>query len=474
MNYDKYQKNIIKVLIVFGAAFLLIIGYLSFFDIMYGKNIASSPYNKRNRDKEDEVLRGSILDRNLEVIVDSRRLEDKSQQRIYKKGYEEAYAPVIGYYSRKYGTSGLEQAYTGELLDADTLNPFRVIRDVMTKADRRGNSLMLTIDSKLQKAAYEALGNYRGSVVAMDPKTGEVLAMVSKPVFNPASIDEDFEKLSKQHEEGPFLNRAIQPGLYPPGSTFKIIVAGAALENIDGIENKIYEDRGKLKIGNYTLANYGNKAYGNLDMHGALVVSSNVVFGQIGMDLGVDKLKEGAEKFYFNRDIPFELPTAKSNFPSLDPERQDSLAQSAIGQHDVRVTPLHMAMAASAIANDGVMMKPFVVKSIMDPYGGSVRNTSPQVLENSISKETADIVTDMMIDVVEKGTGTKAKISGISIAGKTGTAEVGKDKPAHSWFVAFAPAEDPKIAISVIVEGGGTGGSKAALIAREIIGMYLK
>jgi len=140
----------------------------------------------------------------------------------------------------------------------------------------------------------------------------------------------------------------------------------------------------------------------------------------------------------------------------------------------VRVTPLHMAMAASAIANDGVMMKPFVVKSIMDPYGGSVRNTSPQVLENSISKETADIVTDMMIDVVEKGTGTKAKISGISIAGKTGTAEVGKDKPAHSWFVAFAPAEDPKIAISVIVEGGGTGGSKAALIAREIIGMYLK
>lgn len=473
MNDEKLRKNIIKVLIFFCTIFLVIIVYLSYFEVKYGEKLVADPNNRRNKDKEYEVLRGSIYDRAGSLIADSVRQEDGTPKRVYRKGYEMAMAPVLGYYSIKYGTSGLEKAYTKDLLDAGTLNPFKLVQDLMAGGERKGNSLVLTIDAELQKAAYDALGNNRGAVIAMDPKTGEILCMVSKPTFNPVTIDIEWENLSKQQDRGVFLNRAVQPGLYPPGSTFKIIVASEALESIEGIESKIFQDNGTLKIDNYVLTNFNGEKHGNINIHDALVVSSNVVFGQIGMELGVDRLREGAEKFLFNSNIDFDLAVAQSRFPSLDPSRRDSLAQSAIGQHDVTVTPLQMLLAASAIANDGVMMKPYLVKSITDPYGWNISTTAQQEMARPISKETADRITDMMIDVVNKGTGKNARIPGLNVAGKTGTAEVGEGQSPHSWFVAFAPADDPQIAISIIVENGETGGGKAASISKNLIKSYL-
>lgn len=473
MNDEKLRKSIIKVLIVFSAAFLLLIGYLSFFEIKYGEKLVSDPYNRRNRDREYEILRGSIYDRDRKPIADSLRQEDGTQKRLYRKGYEMAYAPVLGYYSTKYGASGLEKTYTGELLDSGMLNPFKLVRDIMTSAERRGNGLVLTIDSDLQKAAYDALGNNRGAIAAMNPKTGEILCMVSKPTFNPVNIDKDWETLSKKDEEGVFLNRAVQPGLYPPGSTFKIIVASEALENIKDIQSRVFSDNGTLKINNYTLSNFNDESFGSLNLHDALVVSSNVVFGQVGMELGVDRLKKGAEDFYFNKSIDFDLTVAQSQFPAIDKDRKDSLAQSAIGQYEVMVTPLQMMLAASTIANGGVMMKPFIVKSVCDSYGWDVKSTMPEVLAQPIKRETADIVKDMMVDVVRNGTGKRAQIQGIDVAGKTGTAEVGENKAPHSWFVAFAPADNPQIAIAIIVENGETGGGKAAAISRDLLKMYI-
>lgn len=473
MENEKFKKNIIKMLVVFSAAFFMLVGYLSYFEIRHGESIVESPYNKRNKDMENEILRGGIYDRSGAVIVDSKRQDDNTQKRVYMEGYEQPYAPIVGYYSSQYGMAGLERYGSKDLLDAGILNPFRLIADIVTKADRKGNNLVLTTDSGLQKAAYEGLGNYKGAVVAMDPKTGEVLAMVSKPTFNPATIDKDWEKLSKQDEQGPFINRAIQPGIYPPGSTFKIIVASWALENIKDIENKKYTDNGTLKIGNYVLSNYKNAAHGAINLNDALKVSSNVVFGQVGMELGADRLKSGAEAFGFNKNIDFELPVAVSQFPSIDEGRKDSLAQSSIGQYEVMTTPLQMALAASAIANGGTMMKPYIVKSVTDPYGRTVRNTKPEVMAQPIKKETAQKVTAMMVNVVKSGTGKNARISGIDVAGKTGTAEVGEDVPSHSWFVAFAPADDPKIAVSVIVENGENSSGRAMAIAKGIISKYL-
>lgn len=474
MRDEKLRRNIIRILIVFSIAFLLLVGYLSYFVIKYGENITASPYNRRNRDKENEVLRGDIYDRDKTLIVGSARLEDNTQKRVYKKGYEQPYAPIVGYYSRKYGMSGLEQVYTKEFLDDNMLNPFKLVRDIITSGDRKGNSLVLTVDSSLQKTAYEALGANKGAVAAMDPKTGEILCMVSKPVFNPATIDKDWESLSKQYDKGPFLNRAIQPGLYPPGSTFKIIVAGEAIENIKDAEKKSYDCTGDLEIGKYKLSDFGNERHGRINLHEALVHSCNITFGKVGMELGIDRLKSGAEDFYFNKRIDFELPVAVSQFPNLDKSRKDSLAQSSIGQHQVTVTPLQMLLAASAMANKGTIMKPYLVASIIDSYGGIVYKRNPEVLSQPVKEDTADKVTNMMIDVVKRGTGKNARISGVEVAGKTGTAEVGENIPPHSWFVAFAPADDPKIAISVIVENGETGGGKAAAVAREIIKEYLK
>lgn len=475
MPDQRIRKNIIRILIVFSAAFLLLIGYLSYFEVRYGESIASSPYNKRLKDRENEVLRGSIYDRNMKVVASSKRQDDGTQKRIYSDGYGMPYAAIIGYYSSKYGTSGLEQKYANQLLDADAINPLKVIKDLITNAESKGNNLQLTTDSSLMKAAYDALGDNRGAAVVLNPKTGEVLAMVSKPVFNPSTIDKDWPQLVKQSGDGPFINRATQPKLYPPGSTFKVIVASEAIEHIENAETKQYGCNGNLKIGNYTLSDYGRERHGKLNMAKALTVSCNVTFGQIGMELGYDTLKKGAEDFMFNKSADyFDLPVNESTFPEIDPGREDSLAQSAIGQYQVTVTPLEMALVASAIANGGTMMKPYLVKSITDSYGYAVSTTKPKVLAQPIKAETADKVRDMMVDVVKKGTGKSARINGIEVAGKTGTAEVGEKVLPHSWFICFAPAKDPTIAVSVIIENGETGGGKAAAAAKKILEAYLK
>lgn len=475
MTDDRLRKNIIRVLIVFSLSFLLLVGYLSYFEVQDGERMVVNQYNMRNKDKENEVLRGSMLDREMNVIVDSQRLDDNTQKRIYKEGYEMAYAPVVGY-TGKHGKSGLEQQYNGELLNASLLNPFKFIRDVVTRADRKGNSLVLTIDSSLQKAAYDALKGFKGAVVAMDPKTGEILCMVSRPVFNPETIDKDWESIVDEHEEGYLINRAIAPGLYPPGSIFKVLVASEAIENIPGIESKTYVCDGSLEFGStYSLNDFDNERHGNIKLYDALVHSCNVTFGQVGMDVGAEALKRGAGDFYFDKTIPIDLPgAAKSKFPDMNDSQKASIAQSAIGQYEVTVTPLQMLLVASAIANDGVIMKPHIVRSVADSYGVNLKVTDPEILARPIKKDTAQKVREMMVDVVRKGTGKRAAVEGIVVAGKTGTAETGGGRDPHSWFIAFAPAGDAKIVLAVIVEEGGTGGGKAAAITGKLIKEYLK
>lgn len=475
MDDKKLKKSIIKILIVFSSAFMLLIGYISYFEICQGQSIVSRPDNKRLKDKENQVLRGTIYDRNMTVIAQSKRLSDNTQERVYHEGYGQPYAAILGYCSNKYGSSGLEAKYASTLMDSNMANPLKVFKDMLSGAEVKGNNLVLTTDSDLTKTAYDALGNYRGAVVALNPSTGEVLAMVSKPVFNPGTIDEDWNTLIKENEEGPFINRATQPRMYPPGSIFKVIVASEALKHIPDIESRIFYCSGKLKIGNYTLSDYGNERHGNIDIHDALVHSCNITFGQIGMLLGADTLKSGAEDFMFNKPVDyFDLPVNESVFPTISPGRNDSLAQSSIGQYKVTVTPFEMALVASTIANGGTMMKPYLVNSVTDSYGDVISTTKPSVLANPIDPEIAEKVKEMMVDVVKRGTGGNCRIAGIEVAGKTGTAEVGKNVQAHSWFIAFAPADNPKIAVAVIVENEETIKEKAASVAKQVIEEYLK
>ena len=338
--------------------------------------------------------------------------------------------------------------------------------------------LRTTLDSKLQKVAFKALKGKRGAVVALNPKTGEILAMVSMPSYDPNNLEEDWKGILA-NKDLPLINRAVS-GLYPPGSIFKTITAISALENIPGVYNKQFVDNGKLVFNqSSSLENYKGEVLGNLDFRSAYLHSSNVVFGSLGIDVGNDALKETAEKFYFNKDTPASgLTIENSIFPTYKSNEKGNIAQSAIGQAGVLASPMEMALVASTVANEGIMMQPMLVKEILSSKGKSLKNIEPKALGETISVENAKTMKDLMKDVVAEGTGKSAAVPGITVCGKTGTADhkgdAGKQVGPHSWFIGFAPYENPTIAIAVIVEEGGIGGGVAAQITRDMISAYLK
>ena len=328
----------------------------------------------------------------------------------------------------------------------------------------------------MQKLAYELLGERNGAVVALVPKTGEVLALVSKPDFdtNEEIMGKNWKSMVES-QQAPFLPRATQ-GLYAPGSTFKIVTSAAAIEN--GLDSIKFNDKGVVTIDGKKISNSKGKANGEIDLKAAFEVSSNVVFAQLGVKLGQEKLIEMAQRVCFGSDIPFDIPVSKSLFPYQQMEQND-MAAIAIGQGKLMVSPLHMAMITSGVANDGVIMKPYLVNSVVSSEGKRIKTAKPDTYRKIMDKTVANKLKEMMKGVVESGTGKKAAINGINVAGKTGTAEneltaQSKNKE-HAWFVGFAPAENPQIAVTVMLEySGSSGGSIAAPIAQRIMDEYLK
>ncbi|MFC8597022.1 peptidoglycan D,D-transpeptidase FtsI family protein [Isoptericola sp. NPDC057191] len=424
-----------------------------------------------------------------EAVALSKPVDDEfGYQRKYVDG--PLYAPLTGYFSLVSGKSKIESTENDFLNgQADALWMDRV-RNLLTGSDPEGSSVELTINAKAQKAASEALGDQRGAVVAVEPSTGKILAMVSNPTFDPNDLathntkkaNDAYEKLANADDD-PLLSRATS-WLYPPGSTFKLVTAATAIESGDYTEDTqidapvTYTPPGTTR----SIPNYGGEACsstGKMSLADALRISCNTAFAQLGVKLGNEAIYDQANQFGYNS--PFEVPfsTYKSIFPAPDDERWAPAfeATAAIGQWDVQATPLQVAMISAAIANGGEMMAPYSVDTIRDPQLEVVQQTSPHRLEQSISKSTADQLTDMMVGVVDSGTGTAAQISGVKVAGKTGTAQHGdttKTKP-HAWFTGFAPADDPKVAVAVVVEDGGstgseaTGGRVAAPIAKAVM-----
>lgn len=476
---DKFNKNIKMLAVFFTVCFLSIIVYLTYFDLVLGQKIAEDPTNKRIQASENEVLRGSILDRNGDVLVYSKRDKNGNQLRLYSDGIK--YAHILGYNSKQYGKTGVERGYNDFLQGKESLynivaTVFKYVKETINGDEKKGNDIYLTIDSKLQNIAYQQLGENKGAVVALDPNTGEVLALVSKPSFDPSNIDKNFTQYNSDIKNTPLINRATR-GYYPPGSTFKIVTAASALENINGIENSNFFCDGKLKIGSYILRDHNGTAHGKESIKRAFEVSCNNTFGKIGMELGYNNLKSTAEDFMFNKEIGSndQIDVLGIRSGSIGIEAADNkaqLAQDAIGQNQVAANPMDMALVSAAIGNGGNIMKPYVIKEIKDRYGLKLWQTTPSLLTKAVNQKVAAKLKDYMIGVVKEGTGRNARIFNLTIAGKTGTAEDGNKT--HSWFTAFAPAEAPKIAIAVIVENGGQGGYKAASIAREVIKTYLK
>jgi peptidoglycan glycosyltransferase len=435
------------------------------------KYIASS-YNRRQQLAENKILRGSILDRNGLVLAKS-AIRGDVQQRIYP--YGNLYSQVIGYNSQVYGRSLLELAYNKYLLGLDE---YSRVMGAFSRTDngiRKGDNIQTTLDHNLQKLGSKLLTGKKGAVVALNPKTGEILALVSKPDFDPneKSLEYNWQNMTES-EDSPFLPRATR-GLYAPGSTYKIAISALAIEN--GMKDITFQDNGSVVIDGRKFSNLNGESFGKVDLTKAFALSSNVVYSQLGVMLGENLLKDMAQRLGLNSAIPFDVPVSRSLFPYQRMEKTD-LASVGIGQGKLMASPLQMALVASAVADSGIMMKPYLVSSVTDPDGRNVRVNSPMQLHVAMEADTADQIRRMMQKVVEEGTGKRAAINGIRVAGKTGTAENElsakvKNKE-HSWFVGFAPAENPQIAVAVLLEyDGHTGGTFAAPIAGKIMKAYL-
>lgn len=467
------SKNIKKVLVVFLVCFIGVMSYITYFEIFKSDKIVESQYNRRLQAKRNEVLRGTIYDRNMKALTQSKKVSNLNQERTYVAG--EAFAHVLGYVNPRYGMTGLEKQYDSMLMGTETADLSKFLNSITEKDEKVGYNIRTTLDYNVQQKAYDILGDNKGAVVALNPQTGEVLAMVSKPSFDPNKLDENWKSINS-NKDIPLYNRATS-GLYPPGSTFKIITTVSALENIKGVTNRTFNDEGVLVFNSKeSLKNYDGHSYGNIDLREAFYKSSNVVFGTLGMELGNEALKNTAEKFYFNKDIPTEDFTVKtSKFPALGKSEKGNMAQTAIGQGQVLASPMEMAMVSAAIANNGLMMKPILVKDVLNQKGDSIKKTKIESLQQVTSVENAKILKGYMKAGVNEGTGGNAALESIEVCGKTGTADTGRpnEKP-HSWFVGFAPKDNPQIAIAVIVENGGVGGGTAAEVAREVIKQYIK
>ena len=474
--------------------FVVLLAQVTYIQVVASDRLADNPANAtRQLIAEYRVDRGSIVaaDGRTVLALSRKSPGELKYQRHYPQGA--LYADLTGYYSIIFGRSELEQSYNTYLSgDAPELIPQTLIDQVLGRP-KRGATVVTTIDPAIQRVAQRALGNLPGGVVAIDPHTGDVKAIVANPTYDPndlASQDPKqvraaWDRLNSDPDK-PLLSRAIDE-LYPPGSTFKLVTAAAALENGFGPDST-WPNPPVLDLPQTTatLENFGGEhclgGASQITLAQALTVSCNVVFGQVGLKVGAAKLAAQAHAFGFapdasSGDVPFDIPFQEGVFPdaSYFSDRLPAVALSAIGQDNVAANPMQMALVASAIANGGSEMRPRLVSEIRDPSGQVVKTFTPEVFGQPISSQTAIQLTQMMVSVVQSGTGTAAQIPGIEVAGKTGTAQHGEGLPPHAWFVSFAPAQNPKIAVAVIVLDGGslgsdaTGGVVAAPIAKAVM-----
>ena len=472
------------------AAFVVLLGSVVWIQAVQGSEYRDDPRNPRLVAWRTGRERGPIVTADDVLVAIS--TPSASDANTYRREYPEGplYAHTVGYTSVLFGSTGLEGRWSPTLV-SDRDATISGVLNALLGGDPRPRGLRLTINHDLQVAAAEALGDQRGAVVAIDPRTGAILALVSSPTFDPntlvdANAFEAGEALTNDPTE-PLRNR-VTDETYPPGSVFKVVTATAGFDAGVVSPSTEFDDPLELELPgtDATIGNFGDtRCNGGLPvpLDIAFVRSCNTVFAQLGMDVGGRQLAITAQRLGFDAEIPFDLTTLVSRFPNGETLEVDpaATAQTAIGQRDVQTTPLLMALAAAAIANDGLIMEPYLVSDVFTSGGELEFQTEPRVWRRSLSPATASVLATMMEQVVISGTGTKAGVPGVRIGGKTGTAEVTGSAP-HAWFIAFGPVDagpdEDSIAIAVVVESGGnfgesaTGGSAAAPIAQKVLAAF--
>ena len=465
---------------------LALIINLSYIQVFKAGDLRNQAGNQRVTLTEYSRERGPIL-LGSQTIAESTPTTD-SLKYLREYGDGSTYAAITGFYSLVYGATGIESEANDVLAGNDSRFFVDRLQQLFANREPKGVAIRLTIDPDAQLAAMKALNGRTGAVVAIDPTTGAILALASSPSFDPNLLSShDAQEIQNTYEElnadsnQPMLNRPLAMTL-PPGSTFKLVTAAAALES--GKYFAESELPGPTEINlpgtDVQLGNWNGKSCGTDDvttLRAALEISCNTAFAWLGMELGADAIGEQAQKFGFESEFEVPMTAAVSRFPT--DLNKPQTAMSAIGQFDVRATALQMALVAAGIANDGVVMKPYLVSQILGPDLTVLQNTNPSAFGRAMSVENSKILRDMMVGVVTKGTASNARISGINVGGKTGTAENAPGEPAHAWFVGLAPSDQSKVAVAVVLQNGGgasevSGNALAAPIAAVVMRAVLK
>ncbi len=468
-------KRLTKTMIAFSVLFALLVANLTLIMVVQANDYKNMPSNNHTLAREARTERGTISTYDNVVLAQSVLQDDGTYKRVYPSGTLAAH--VVGYASEAYGTAGIEASYNDTLKGQRNYASWVDVVNAATDAGTPGNDVKLTINSTIQQAAEQALDGFNGACVVIDPETGAVLALASSPSYNASDIE---SILSSGSDSSALYNRATQ-ALYSPGSTFKMVSLTTALENNVATESSVFSSPGEMTIGNGKVNNFGNYSYGEITLARATELSSNTVYGQLGTQIGSDRLVEGSEKFGFNQDVSFDIPLVKSLMP--DPNEMTewetawATAGEPVGQHaspaGPQATVLQMALVGCVIANDGVMEQPYLVDSIYNADGECSFTARPSSLMTATSSSIAKRVRTVLEGVVNSGTGTAAAVQGVQIAGKTGTSETGKEYD-DSWFVGMGPSEDCKVVVAIALEQGASLNGGAASRAQNVLETALK
>ena len=483
----KTNRNIIGFVYFFSFLFFGMIGYMVYFIGFKSDDLMGNAYNPRMEVFNEKFVRGAIISADGQVLArtvvsDTRKNSDGSEnpegQYIETREYPfgETFAQAVGYSTK--GKTGIESLANFYLMESNS-NPVVQVVNEITETKSQGDSVVTTLDAGLQQVAYEALGEHNGAVIAVNPKTGEVLAMASKPSFDPNTIVEDWDSIvNAENSEGPLVNRCTQ-GLYAPGSTFKIVMALEYIREHPGdYQNFTFNCDGEYRDASnsdYVVHCYSGEVHGAEDLHTAFAYSCNSAFAKIGTMIDKTKLAETAEKLLFNQELPIDVASSKSRFNVSEESSVWTMMQTAIGQGETMMSPLHEVILASAIANKGVLQEPKLLKQVQSSDGKVIKVFEDSAEQTLMTETEASTLASFMRSVVTDGTASKLRDTEYAAAGKTGSAEVRKNGETitNAWFTGFAPYDDPEIAVCVVVEEGETGGRTAVPVAKQVFDYWL-
>ena len=442
--------------------------YTCHYAITHQQELINNSYNGRQEIFAAQNTRGSIFAAGGQVLAETQTDADGNERRVYP--YDNLFAHAVGYATN--GRFGVEAAANYYLINSNAKLSDKVASDV-AGSKYPGDSVVTTLDVGLQEVAAKSLGVYKGAIIVSEPSTGRILAMVSKPDFNPNEIDTLWDGLIQDKESTVLLNRVTQ-GLYPPGSTFKIVTALEYIrENPDSYGQYSYQCNGRYSSGQDTINCYHGSVHGHEDFTRSFAKSCNASFANIGMTLDRTRWGQTLDGLWFNQELPVSFSYNKSKLVVNADTSDSDILQASIGQGTTQITPLHLNMITCAIANGGTVMNPYLVDHVKNNEGTVIKQFSPDSYKELLTQTEAAVLTELMTAVVESGTGTKLAGLTYTAAGKTGSAEFNNVKTdSHAWFTGFAPAQEPEVCVTIIIEGAGSGGDYAVPIAKRIFDEY--